>query len=163
LKRRSIVYPSFTPFMLWSDLATKAAEMMWASAEVIAHRTSRMAMAGHSPNARDRREFALMGQEKLEAGVKSMQAMGMHMLSASEPWAATAYRDSLRNYAALVSLASSRTAGQAIARQAALAHALGQSAVGMANAATSATRLAHRGLKPIHAKAVANAKRLGKR
>jgi len=149
--------------MLWGDLAAKSAEMMWASAQVIAHRTGRMAMAGHSPTARDRREFTLMGQEKLEAGVKSMQAMAMHMLTLGEPWAAMAYRDGLRNYAAFVSLASSRTPGQAIARQAALAQALGQSALAMASAATSATKVAHHGLKPIHAKAVANARRLGKR
>jgi hypothetical protein len=162
VKRHSIVHSSFAPLALWGDLASKATEMMWASAQVIAHRTSRMALAGHSPNARDRREFARMGQEKLEAGVKSMQAMGLHWLTISEPWAAMAYRDGMRNYAALVSLASSRTAGQIIARQAALAQALGQSAVGVANAAASATRLAHHGLKPIHATAVANAKRLRK-
>ena len=163
MKRQSLVYSPFTPFMLWSDLATQAFEMMWASAQVIAHRTSRMAIAGHSPNARDRREFTRMGHEKLEAGAKSAQAMAAHVLTLGQPWGVVAYRDWLRNYAALVSFANSRTASQMIARQAALAQALGQSALGMANAATSATKLAHRGLRPIHAKAVANAKRLGKR
>ena len=153
----------FTPFMMWGDVAAKSFEMMWASAEVIAHRTGRMAMAGHSPSARDRREFALMGQEKLEAGAKSAQAMAAHMMTMAQPWATTAYRDWLRNYAALVSFTNSRTPSQMIARQAALAQALGKSALGMANAATSATRLTHRGLKPIHARAVANAKRLGRR
>ncbi len=120
-------------------------------------------MAGHTPNARDRREFALMGQEKLEAGTKSAQAMAAHILAMGEPWGASAYRDGLRNYAALVSFANSRTASQAITRQAALLHALSQSALGMAQASTSVTALAHRGLGPIHAKAVANAKRLRKR
>jgi hypothetical protein len=160
VKRR--VDAHFAPFILWGNLAAKMVEMMLASTQVIAHRTSRMAMAGHTPNRRDRREFALMGQEKLEAGTKSAQAMAAHMLTMGEFWGAP-YRDCLRNYAALVSFANSRTASQAIARQATLARALGQSTLGMAKASTSVTRLAHRGLRPIHAKAVANAKRLGKR
>jgi DNA-binding transcriptional regulator YdaS (Cro superfamily) len=62
-----------------------------------------------------------------------------------------------------MSLASSRTPSQLIARQAALARALGQSASSMAQVSGSAAKLAHRGLKPIHSKATANAKRLGKR
>src|SRR6185369_6114524 len=163
LKRRNFVNGHFAPFLMWGDLAVKTVEMMLASTQVIAHRTSRMAMAGPSPNARDRREFTLMGQEKFEAAAKSAQAMAAHMLTMGEPWRALAYGDYFRNYAALVSFASSRTASQVIARQAALAQALSQSALGMAKASTSVTRLAHRGLTPIHAKAVANAKRLGKR
>ena len=161
--KRSRFHSPFTPLLLWGDLAAKSFETMCASAQVIAHRTSRMAMAGHSPSARDRREFALMGQEKLEAGAKSAQAMAADMMTMGQSWGATAYRDWLRNYAALASLANSRNTSQMIARQAALAQALGQSALGMANAATSATRLTQRGLKPIHARAVANAKRLGRR
>lgn len=162
MKRHSPVYSPFMPLFLWSTLAAKTIEMMWASAQVIAHRTSRMAMAGHSPNARDRREFALMGQEKLEAATKSAQVMAAHLLAMGLPWGATASRDWFRSYAALISFANSRTMSQLMARQTALAQALGRSVLGMANATTGATRLTHRGLKPIHAKAVANAKRLGK-
>jgi hypothetical protein len=147
---------------LWVDLAGKSYEMMCASAQVIAHRTNRMALAGNSPSARDRREFALMGQEKLEAGAKSAQAMAVEMLTMGASWGAAAGRDWLRSYSALTALAHSQNASQMIARQAALAQALGQSALGMADATTSASKLAHRGLKPIHARAVANAKRLGR-
>ena len=156
-------YSSFVPLMLWSDLAVKTLEMMLASAQVIGHRTRRMALAGPAPNARDRREFALMGQEKFEAGAHSAQAMAAHMVSMSQPWGALAFRHHLRNSAAFMSLASSRTPTQLIARQAALAQAVAQSAVSMADVAKNATKLAHRGLKPIHAKATANARRLGKR
>jgi hypothetical protein len=115
------------------------------------------------PNARDRREIALMGQEKIEAGVQSAQAMAEHMMAMSQPLGALAFRHILRSSTALLSLASSRTPSQLIARQAALARALEQSAVSMADVSKSATKLARRGLKPIHAKATANAKRLGKR
>ena len=163
MRRNYLGYSYFVPFMVWSDLATKTLEMMLASAQVIGHRTSRMALAGAAPNARDRREIALMGQEKVEAGARSAQAMAAHMMTVSQPWGALAFRHIPRNSAAFMSLASSQTPSQLIARQAALARALGQSAVSMANVSKSATKLAHRGLKPIHAKATANAKRLGKR
>jgi hypothetical protein len=156
-------YPYFLPLMLWSNLAMKMLEMMLASAQVVGHRTGRMALAGPAPSARDRREFTLMGQEKIEAGAQSAQAMAAQMMSISPPWGALAARQMLRNSAALMSLASSRTPSQLIARQAALARALGQSASSMAHVSGSAARIAHRGLKPIHAKATANAKRLGKR
>ena len=163
MKRNYLGYSYFGPFTLWSDLATKTMEMMLASAQVIGHRTGRMALAGPVPNARDRREIALMGQEKIEAGVQSAQAMAEHMMAMSQPLGALAFRHILRSSTALLSLASSRTPSQLIARQAALARALGQSAVSMADVSKSATKLARRGLKPIHAKATANAKRLRKR
>jgi hypothetical protein len=163
MKRNYHGHSYFSPFMLWGDLATKTLEMMLASAQVIGHRTGRMVLAGLAPNARDRREFALMGQEKIEAGAQSAQAMAAHMMTMSQPRGALAFRHMLRNSAAFMSLASSRTPSQLIARQAALARTLGQSALSMADVSKGATKLAHRGLKPIHAKATANAKRLGKR
>ena len=163
MKRNYPGYAHFLPLMPWSDLATKTLEMMLASAQVIGHRTGRMALAGPAPNARDRREFALMGQEKIEAGVQSAQAMAAHMMLMSQPWGALAFRHLLRNSAAFMSLASSQTPTQLIARQAVLARAVAQSAVSMADVSRNATTLAHRGLKPIHARAIANAKRLGKR
>jgi len=74
--------PSFTnPFLVWTRLAWKTGEMMLASAQVIHHRTGRMAAAGATPSARDRREFALMGQEKLEAGVESAKAMAAQLMT----------------------------------------------------------------------------------
>ena len=82
MKRNHFGPPHFTAFMLWNTLAMKTAEMMLASAQVIGHRTGRMALAGPAPSARDRREFALMGQEKVEASAQSVQAMAAHLLSA---------------------------------------------------------------------------------
>ena len=163
MKRNYVGCSYFIPFMLWSDLATKTLEMILASAQVIGHRTGRMALAGPTPHARDRREIALMGQEKIEAGAQSAQAMAAHMMAMSQPWGELAFRHILRSSAAFMSLASSRTPSQLIARQAALARALGQSTVSMADVSKNAVQLAHRGLKPIHAKAIANAKRLGRR
>jgi hypothetical protein len=160
MKRNLPGYPYFLPLMLWSDLAAKTVEMMLASAQVIGHRTGRMALAGPAPNARDRREFALMGQEKIEAGAQSARAMAMQMASMSQAWGASAARQMLRNSAALMSLATSRTPGQLVARHAALAQALRQPAVSATDVSKSAARIAQRGLKPIHARATANARRL---
>ena len=58
------------PFLAWTDLAWKIGEMSMASAQVIAHRTTRMAAAGPIPNASDRQEFRRMGQEKIEAATE---------------------------------------------------------------------------------------------
>lgn len=163
MKRNTLGYSCFAPFMLWGDLAVKTGELMMASAQVIGHRTARMALAGPTPGARDRREFARMGEEKLEAGAQSGQAMATHLMTVNPHSGARAFSSMLRCSAALMMLATSRTPAQLIARQAALARALGQSAAHFADVSENATRLAHRGLQPIHAKATANAKRLGRR
>jgi hypothetical protein len=97
MKRNYLGYSYFGPFTLWSDLATKTMEMMLASAQVIGHRTGRMALAWPVPNARDRREIALMGQEKIEAGVQSAQAMAEHIMVMSQPLGALASRHILRS------------------------------------------------------------------
>ena len=57
---------------------TQAAEIAIAAPQVIAHRLMRMALAGHAPSARDRREFHRMGAEKLEAMYESWVAMAAH-------------------------------------------------------------------------------------
>ena len=83
MQRNYLGHAYFSPFMLWGDLATKTLEMMLASAQVIGCRTGRMALAGAAPNARDRREFALIGQEKFEVGAQSAQAMVAHIMTMS--------------------------------------------------------------------------------
>jgi hypothetical protein len=156
--------PSFTnPFLVWTRLAWKTGEMMLASAQVIHHRTGRMAAAGATPSARDRREFALMGQEKIEAGVESASAMAAQMMMMNPLLGARAVKHMMTGAAAVMSLAASRTAGQAIARRAKLVRTMTQSAATTAQLSGAAARLAQRGLKPIHSRATANAKRLGKR
>jgi hypothetical protein len=156
--------PLFTnPFLVWTRLAWKTGEMMLASAQVIHHRTGRMAAAGATPSARDRREFALMGQEKLEAGVESAQAMAAQLMTLNPLLGARAVKHMMSGAAEVMSLAASRTAGQAMARHAKLVRTMTQSAATAAQLSGAAARLAHRGLIPIHSRATANAKRLGKR
>ena len=160
MKRSRI--PSFpNPFVLWTSVAWKTGEMMLASAQVIHHRVGRMA-AG-APSARDRRELALMGQEKIEAGVESAAAIAAHMVTMNPLLGARAVKHMMSGAAAVMSLAASRTAGQAMGRHAKLVRTMTQSAATNAQLSGAAARLAQRGLKPIHSRATANAKRLGRR
>ena len=69
------------PFSVWTDLALNTCEMMVASAEVIGHRAGLMAVAGPIPNVSDQREFALMGQEKIDAAAESARAMAEFVMT----------------------------------------------------------------------------------
>ena len=65
-------------------LARQATELAIAVPQVMAHRLTRMALAGAQPNARDRREFHGMGQEKVVAMWQSWFAMGSAMVQAQQ-------------------------------------------------------------------------------
>lgn len=67
-----------------SRLALQAAEVAFAAPQVVAHRLARMALAGPMPNARDRREFHGMAQEKVHAFWQSWFAMGWAMTQAMQ-------------------------------------------------------------------------------
>jgi hypothetical protein len=58
------------------------AELSIAVPQVVAHRLTRMALAGPVPVARDRREFHQMGSEKFSAFYESWNAMFSHVLRA---------------------------------------------------------------------------------
>lgn len=156
--------PSFlSPLAIWTELAMKTGEMMVASAQVIGHRTTRMAKAGPRPSARDRREFTLMGQEKIEAARESSQAMAARMVGVNHGLGSRAAAQMLATTSAMLALASSRSLSQSVARQAALMRVLTQSASTAAQLSHSAAAVASHGLKPIHSRAVSNARRLNKR
>jgi len=72
-------------------LARQASELAFAVPQVMAHRLTRMALAGGKPNARDRREFHGMGQEKVLAFWQSWFAMSMATVEATQKaWLAMA-------------------------------------------------------------------------
>lgn len=134
-RRNKIRYSSTTDwFMPWTGLALKTGEMMIASAQVISHRTSRMAAAGTPPSERDQREFHLMGQEKIEAAAESAQAMAVGIVRLQQQMGKLAFTRMLTGTRGSRPLVTSRTVVQIV----------------------------HKGLKPIHSRAVANAKRLTK-
>ena len=70
-------------------LVRQSSELALAVPQVVAHRLTRMALAGPIPNARDRREFHGMAQEKVHAFWQSWFAMGWAMTQAmQQAWTA---------------------------------------------------------------------------
>ena len=65
------------------SLARRSSTLALAVPEVVAHRVSRALLAGASPSAADRREFHLMGAEKVAAFYESWGAMFMQNYLAS--------------------------------------------------------------------------------
>ena len=150
------------PFWLWTDLALKGGEMLMASAQVVQQRTQRMAAAGVSPSVRDRREFSRMGREKVDAAADSALAVATQWAGASANVNARAATQMLTGISALMSVLASRTPVQYLQRQEKLLRAMTHSAMTASQLSASGARLAQRALKPVHARATANAKRLGR-
>lgn len=150
------------PFLLWAELAIKTGEMMLASAAVIDHRTRRMRAASSPPSARDRREFGVMRDEKLKVAGQAAQAMATQFLTMDPLVWVRAYRQMVAVATAVMSLAASRTLDQFVERQVRLMRTLNESIAPMFALSAATARLAQRGLTPIHSRATANARRLGK-
>lgn len=111
--------------------ALKLAELSFAAPQVIAHRLTRMALAGTTPNARDKKEFTGMVAEKQVAFAQSW----MNMFAEGLRW-----QQQLALSMWLPATSRQRSA----------------------QAKKAATRITAAGIAPIHRKAVANAKRLGR-
>lgn len=162
MSRPSRPAPALPSFGAWNDLAVSTGEMLLASAQVIAHRTGRMALAGPLPSARDRREFALMGSEKVEAAMQSALAMGGSSTTVGLQAGLRVWAGLQAVAQASLAVAASRTPQQAAERQAALAGAIGSAAGAMTELGSAGVRIASGGLRPIHARATANARRLAR-
>ncbi|WP_136419317.1 polyhydroxyalkanoate granule-associated phasin [Herbaspirillum sp. ST 5-3] len=161
MKRRTTRRTSANPFVVWTQLALKTSEMMVASAQVIHHRTGRIARAGVIPNERDQREFTLMGQEKVEALAESAQAMAARMIVIYTQIGTLAFKQLLNGASGFMTyIASPATILSAKSQADLLGSTLGGSAALASQLSSSLARLAHHGLKPIHTRATGNAKRL---
>jgi len=123
-----------------TSLAAQAAEIALAAPQVIAHRMTRIALAGPHLSERDRKEFALMVSEKNAALGEAWQAMATHGARVNQALAASFFKSLL---------------GAAHGKRPSPARSLAQlhhAALGVLG----------KGLAPVHRKAVANAKRLGR-
>lgn len=145
------------PFVLWGTLGMKTMQMQAAAAQVIAIRTTRMAMAGLNPSA-DRRENSRMVTEKVDAFSRAGQALATGAVPLVAGMATQAWRTSWDLFNAATRLAASRTLPQTMVQQRKLADTLMRGAP--ATTSTAAARLAHKALAPVHGKATANQKRL---
>ena len=150
----------FNPFLLWADVAFKTQEMLLYSSSVIQLRTERMAKAGLAPSDADLAEMQLMGHEKLAAATESGAAIVNQLHSTQFALVNRAVRQWLGGAVAMASLATSTTPAQISAHGRALVGAATRSAATLSQLSSAGARIAQRGLKPIHAKASANALRL---
>ena len=146
------------PAFAWLTLSMQTAEMMVAAAEVITHRTTRMALAGTSPSARDRTEFLRMGTEKVEAAIESGAAALRH-----DGMAHVARAQQLWQQLATDVMTSTCNAGQgATPMTMALPwwRAMVAASTAQAHAAASVVELTTAAVAPYHRRARANATRL---
>jgi hypothetical protein len=150
----------FNPLMLWVDVALKTNEMLLSSGSVIQVRTQRMAQAGLSPSADDLVEMQLMGQEKLDAATESGAAIANQMHTTHFALLNRAVRQWWAGAAALFGLTTSASPAQFARHVDALAHATTRAVANFSQLSSASARIAQRGLKPIHAKATSNARRL---
>jgi hypothetical protein len=118
-----------------ASLIFKVTELAFAVPQVVAHRVTRMALAGTSPTARDQREFQQMGAEKMAAFTESWNAMATQAFRANYVLATSFWRSWLSGKPPQVSGSQLHNAALGV---------LGK------------------GLGPVHRRAVANAKRLAR-
>ncbi|MGA0611545.1 polyhydroxyalkanoate granule-associated phasin [Caldimonas sp. KR1-144] len=136
-RRRRIASPA------QQRLARQAIELSVAAPLVVAQRMARMAAAGtaNTLSARDRREFTRMGSEKLQAFQESWQAMGLQAWRAQFTFAQAWMADVSRLWLGGVPFVRWPDATPW---------------------AKASARWIGAGLAPVHRRAVANARRLGR-
>lgn len=122
-------------------LLTKSAELAVAVPQVVAHRMTRMAIAGPVHSARDQKEFKLMSDEKTAAFTQAWQAMATQMVVGNQALAMSMVNSFWSSW-----LKGKPTSANAIASQ-------------IQNAALE---VLNKGMQPVHYTAVANAKRLAR-
>jgi len=150
----------FNPLILWADVAAMANEMLLSSGSVIRMRTERIARAGLTPSEADVAEFQLMGHEKLAAASEAGTAMVNQLHTTQFALFNRAIRHWLSGGVALFSLATSTSQAQAVTHAEALGTSAARTAAAVSQLSSAGARIVQRGLKPIHAKATANERRL---
>ena len=121
-------------------LAVKSLELAIAVPQVVAHRVTRMALAGPTLSDRDRKEFQMMVNEKHAAFAQAWSDMAMHAFRANQALMASM----LRSFFTPFSYKRPSAASAAAQVQNAAIGVLGK------------------GSAPVHRKAVSNARRLAK-
>lgn len=162
MARKSSALRFINPFLAWMPLATSASEMMLASAQVIGHRVWQLSDQDLRSSARNRREADLMVREKMEAAAESSQAMWMQLMGMNHALWFEAVNRGFALSTAWTALASSRGLAETAQRQQRLWRAASRSAETASALSRASAGIVHSGLKPIHSRATANARRLGR-
>lgn len=142
------------PILTWSRLAWKTGEMARDSAQVIAMRSK--------PDT-DRAELLLMGREKGEAALDSMQAMALPLMRTYQLMAALGFSQMTSIWASMLSMGRTHTPAQAAQQQLKLVdETIKRTAVAASKVASSSAAVARSALKPVHRRVKANVTRLSK-
>ena len=138
----------------------KAVELAMAAPQVVATRTARMIAAGVNPGAVDREEFSRMGTEKVQAFWESMFAMGAQVVRANQEYARTASLQWWRLWTTPWWIGAYRPLSQSMMS---LPRAAGLVSGPIRSQHQRAmSNLVAAGLAPVHKRATANARRLGR-
>lgn len=122
-------------------VSKKSTELALAAPQVVAHRVTRMALAGINPSTRDQKEFTGMVEEKHTAFVQSWLAMSMEAARVQQRLAWSMWVGLMTPWTLSPVHSLSRLKRQA---------------------ENGAWAIVEKGLDPIHSKAVSNSKRLAK-
>jgi hypothetical protein len=125
-------------------LQAQATEMLIAAPQVVAHRLRRMALAGPRPTRSDQLEFQRMSAEKLAAFGEAWRAMALQLLKSNQQLASAMMRSTWPIAARRRGPATMPVQQMTSQLQSAALDLLGQ------------------GMRPVHRRAVANARRLGR-
>ncbi len=139
-----------------SRLGVKTSELMFAAPLVAAQRMTRLLVAGRVPAARDRREFARMGAEKIDAFGEAWNATAAQVTKSNQQLAVSMMSDWFRTWMnfwfsfGYAPATPQRRVVRAAQRK-------------FQNAAHhAALDMLAKGIAPVHRRAVANARRLGR-
>ncbi len=155
--------PMFTnPFLAWMPFAARSSELMMASAQVIGHRMWQLSDQDARSGARNRREADLMVREKMEVAAESAQAMGARVMGMNHALWFDALSRGFALSSAWTSLATSRGLAESVQRQQRLFWAASRPAETASALSRASAGIMQSGLKPIHSRARANARRLSR-
>jgi hypothetical protein len=104
----------------------------------------------------------LMGSEEVKAAMQSGLAVATRLQSANLQLIARAWQQWFASLGVMNALATSRSAGAALARQSRLFHALSRSGRSNSRISSDAARLAGAALTPVHSASTSNARRLAR-
>lgn len=142
------------PLLTWTQLAWKTGEMARDSARVIASRTH--ATADHD-------ELILMGCEKGEAALESMQAMGLPLMRMYQQMAELGLSQMASLLTLFLSFGPTHTATQTAQQQVKMVDEIKRSIVASTKVAGSGAAVARAAITPVHRRVKANVTRLSKK
>ena len=159
--KTDLIYPLFfAPFHIWTNYAWKVGELTLASSQVISRRSRLLLPSSGAATAADQRELTRMSQEKYAAAAESAQAMAVGYMNLAPQMAMLAFRQMVAGLMPLTTLMTS-SSFPSLSNQSKTAYeSFARSTTAANQVSRSIEKVASRGLKPIHARARANAKRL---